>query len=138
MVHIISILNLITLIDNLKDYLESHNIKSLMKNFKAILYLLSFNNRRQLILLLLMMLLMAFIDTLGVASIFPFIAVLTNPDLIETNNFVNKIFKTSKIFGVENNEQFFLVLGVSMILILIISIIIKLFTTFCKYDLQNA
>jgi ABC-type multidrug transport system fused ATPase/permease subunit len=103
-----------------------------MKNFKAILYLLSFNNRRQLILLLLMMLLMAFIDTLGVASIFPFIAVLTNPDLIETNNFVNKIFKTSKIFGVDNNEQFFFVLGVSMILILVISIVIKLFTTFLQ------
>jgi hypothetical protein len=66
-----------------------------MKNFKLILYLLSFNERRKLIWLMLMILMMAFIDTLGVASIFPFMAVLTNPNVIETNTFLNKIFQFS-------------------------------------------
>ena len=33
-------------------------------------------------------------------------AVLANPDVIETNNVLNKIFQFSKIFGVENNQQF--------------------------------
>ena len=79
-----------------------------MKNLKNIAFLLSFNERRKLIWLLIMMLMMAFMDTLGVASVFPFIAVLTNPAIIETNIFLNKIFQYSEIFGVENNEQFFL------------------------------
>ena len=35
---------------------------------------------------------MAFLDMLGVASILPFIAVLSNPQIIETNNFLNHLF----------------------------------------------
>jgi len=103
-----------------------------MKNFKLILYLLSFNERRQLIWLMLMILMMAFIDTLGVASIFPFIAVLTNPNFVETNIFLNKIFQFSKIFGVDNSEKFFLFLGVSVFILLVTSIVIKVFTTFLQ------
>ena len=79
-----------------------------MKNFKNILFLLSFNERRKLIWLLIMMLMMALMETLGVASVFPFIAVLTNPIIIETNFFLNKIYKFSEIFGVENYQHFFL------------------------------
>ena len=91
-----------------------------MKNFKNILFLLSFTERRNLIWLLIMMLMMAFMDTLGVASVFPFIAVLTNPMIIETNLFLNKIFQVSEIFGVENNQQFFLLLGIFVFLIIVI------------------
>ena len=36
---------------------------------------------------------MALLDTIGVASILPFIAVLTNPDIIETNVILSKAFK---------------------------------------------
>jgi len=103
-----------------------------MKNFKNILFLLSFEERRKFIWVLLMMLLMAFVETLGVASIFPFIAILTNPIMIETNIFLNKIFQVSKVFGVENNQHFFLLLGSCVFLILVISIIIKVFTSFLQ------
>ena len=34
-----------------------------------------------------MIIIMALIDMIGVASILPFMAVLANPDVIETNNF---------------------------------------------------
>jgi len=103
-----------------------------MKNFKNILFLLSFNERRKLIWLLLMMLIMAFVETLGVASIFPFIAVLTNPTIIETNVFLNKIFQVSKIFGVENNKHFFFLLGIFVFLILVISLVVKVCTSFIQ------
>ena len=49
-----------------------------MQNFKKLLYLLSSYERKRAILLLGMILVMAFLDMLGVASIMPFIAVLTN------------------------------------------------------------
>ena len=40
---------------------------------------------------------MAFFDMLGVASILPFITILTNPDLIETN-IILKIFTKNHLF----------------------------------------
>ena len=40
-------------------------------------------------------------------------AVLTNPSLIETNLILNKMFQASKIFGIENNQQFLFALGIS-------------------------
>ena len=68
--------------------------------------MLSPNESKQAALLLLMILIMAFLEMLGVASILPFIAVLSNPDLIETNLILKKIFKFSNNFGIENNKQF--------------------------------
>ena len=56
-----------------------------MKTYKQLLFLLSFNERKHAVILVIMILIVAFLDTLGVASILPFIAVLTNPNLIETN-----------------------------------------------------
>ena len=98
----------------------------------SILFLLSFTERRNLIWLLIMMLMMAFMDTLGVASVFPFIAVLTNPMIIETNLFLNKIFQVSEIFGVENNQQFFLLLGIFVFLIIVISLVVKVSTSYLQ------
>ena len=77
-----------------------------MKTIKKLLFLLSARERKSAALLLLMILIMAFLDMLGVASIMPFIAVLTNPSLIETNYILNFLFQASGTFGVETNEQF--------------------------------
>ena len=43
-----------------------------------------------------MILIMALLDMLGVASILPFMTVITNPTLIETNSILNFMFETSK------------------------------------------
>ncbi len=47
--------------------------------------------RRQAVGVLLMVVVMALLDALGVASIMPFMAVITNPDLVETNIFLATI-----------------------------------------------
>ena len=62
-----------------------------MKSFKKLLLLLSPHERKQAVLLLVMITFMALLDTIGVASIFPFMAVLTNQGLIETNLIINII-----------------------------------------------
>ena len=72
-----------------------------MQIFKKLFFLLNTYERKLLGLLLLMILLMALVDMIGVASVLPFIAVLTNPSLIETNFILNFMFETSKIVGVE-------------------------------------
>ena len=101
-----------------------------MEIIKKLLFLLTPHEQKRAGLLLIMILIMAFLDTVGVASILPFIAVLTNPSLIQTNLILNTMFQASGFFGVENNEQFFLVLGILVLLLLIISLTFKALTDY--------
>ena len=103
-----------------------------MKTLKKILYMLSPNESKQAALLLLMILIMAFLEMLGVASILPFIAVLSNPDLIETNLILKKIFKFSNNFGIENNKQFLIASGVFVFIILVTSLAFKAMTIYVQ------
>ena len=103
-----------------------------MQNFKKLLYLLSRKERKQGILLLLMILMMALLDMLGVASILPFMAVLTNPDLVETNSILNFIFQSSSIFGVENKNQFVFMFGLVVFVLLIVSLAFKALTNYAQ------
>ena len=82
-----------------------------MNTLKVFFFLLSDHEKKQSSLLLIMTITMALLDTLGIASILPFIAVLTNPNLIETNNILNNVFEISKSFGVDTNQDFFFFLG---------------------------
>ena len=101
-----------------------------MKKVKKILDLLTENEIKSGILLYFMILIMAFLEMLGVFSILPFIAVLTNPELIETNLILNQIFESSKIFGIKNSDNFLFALGISVFILLIVSLIFKSFTTY--------
>jgi ATP-binding cassette, subfamily B, bacterial PglK len=103
-----------------------------MHNIKKLLYLLSSYERRRAMLLLGMILFMALLDMLGVASIMPFIAVLTNPGLVETNAILNTAYETSSIFGVETNQQFLFVLGIFVFILLIISLAFKALTNYAQ------
>ena len=104
-----------------------------MQTFKKILFLLSAQERKDAFLLLVMITIMALLDMIGVASIVPFVAVLTNPSLVDTNIILNKMFKVSSIFGVENNQEFLFGLGIFVFVILIISLTFKGFTTYAQY-----
>ena len=103
-----------------------------MSKFKKLLFLLSAQERKNACLLLIMILIMAFLDMIGVASILPFISVITNPDLIEKNVILNSMFQISSIFGVENNQQFIFSLGVLLFIILIFSILFKALTVYAQ------
>ena len=101
-----------------------------MQTFKKLLFLLSPNERRKALMLLFMILIMALLDVIGVASILPFMAVITNPNIIETNSILNNMFQASATLGVEDNQQFLFALGVLVFVLLIISLIFKAFTTY--------
>lgn len=103
-----------------------------MQKFKKILYLLSPRERKSALLLLIMITVMALLDTIGVASILPFIAVLTNPDIIETNVILSKAFQASSKFGIETSSQFLFALGVFVFLLLVISLTFKAITTYAQ------
>ena len=114
-----------------------------METLKKLSFLLSDKERFRAILLLVMTLIMALIDMLGVASILPFIAVLSNPQIIDTNIILSTVYLTLKNFGIENEQQFLIVLGFFVFLLLIFSISFKALTIYiqirfikiCEYNI---
>ena len=103
-----------------------------MRTFKKLLSLLSQHERKRALLLLVMILVMALLDMIGVASILPFMAVLTNPDLVESNFILSKMFEYSSTFGVENNQDFLFALGILLFALLIISLAFKALTFYAQ------
>ena len=101
-----------------------------MNIIKKIFDLLSYKERKHFFLLLLLILLMAIIDVLGVASILPFVAVLAEPGLIETNFFYKYLFKFYSSFGTSNNNEFLFALGTTVFILLIVSLTLRAFTTY--------
>ena len=103
-----------------------------MKNLKKLFNLLSSNERKHAGLLLLMMIVVAILDMIGVATIFPFMTVLTDPNLIETNKILNKMFYVFSLIGVENNQQFLFALGILVLVMLVISLSFKAITLYVQ------
>ena len=66
-----------------------------MQTIKELIFLLTSSERKNALFLLFMILIMALLDTIGVASILPFVAVLTNPELVETNLVLNSMYEIS-------------------------------------------
>jgi len=116
-----------------------------MEVFKKISYFLTPNERFRGLLLLLMILIMAFIDMLGIASIMPFIAVLANPEIIETNNFLNSAYSFINNFTETSINRFLIYMGIIVFLILIISLTFKALTLYfqtrfikmCEYNIAS-
>ena len=77
-----------------------------MQTLKKLIFLLSYQERKHALFLLGLVVVMALLDMAGVASILPFMAVLTNPDLIQTNIILKTMFEISNSFGIENNQEF--------------------------------
>ena len=100
-----------------------------MNTLKKLLFLLNPQERKKAVYLILMILIMALLDMIGVASILPFISVLMNPNLVETNFILNSMFQFSKILGVENNQQFLFLLGVLVFALIVTSLAFKALTT---------
>ncbi len=101
-----------------------------MQTIKKLISLLTNYERKKLFLLLILVILMALLDMLGVASIIPFMTVLTNPGIIETNTFINSMFIFANSYGIENVNQFLFVLGLTVFVLLIISLTLKALTNY--------
>jgi len=108
-----------------------------MKTIKKVLYLLTPRERNYGGFLLLMALVMAFIDMIGVASILPFVAVLTNPSLIETNIILKTIFQYSNNFGIQTNQHFMFILGIIVFVLFVTSLAFKALTTYLQLIFIN-
>jgi ABC-type multidrug transport system fused ATPase/permease subunit len=101
-----------------------------MKSIQKVLSLLTNKEKKSAILVIIMVIIMTFLDTLGVASILPFISVLVNPEIIETNIVLAKIYKSSGYVGVRSLDHFIILLGILVFVLLIISLAFRAFTTY--------
>lgn len=103
-----------------------------MKNLKNISNLLTVSERKQALMLLAMILVMAFLDVLGVSSILPFMALLADPSLLETNIYLAQAYEFGKRFGINSPHQFLILLGVLMFVTLVSSLAFKMLTIFIQ------
>lgn len=99
-----------------------------MKTLNKLLTLLSPPERKRAGTLMAITLVMALLDMLGVASILPFMAVLANPELVQTNAALNSAFTISSQIGIDNIEQFLFALGVLVFVLLVVSLAFKALT----------
>lgn len=97
-----------------------------MNQFRAILRLLSPRERWQMVLILLFMLPNALLQVAGVASVMPFIAVLAQPELMDTNPVLSRLYV---YLGSPAPEHFLGMLAGIALLLLVLSNALAALTT---------
>ena len=103
-----------------------------MQTLKKLLSLLTPPERKRAGVLMGMILVMAFLDMLGVASILPFMAVLANPELVQTNAVLNTAFTLSRHIGIHTSEYFLVALGLLVFVLLVTSLAFKALTAYAQ------
>ena len=93
-----------------------------MKLIKKIISLLSAKEKKQGILVLLIAILMAIFEVLGVASVTPFLAVMSDPSIVESNSTLSKIYKDLNFKSINN---FLIFLGIISFSIMLISAFVR-------------
>jgi ABC-type multidrug transport system fused ATPase/permease subunit len=103
-----------------------------MNTLNKLFDLLTPPERKRGSVLLVIILVMALLDMLGVASILPFMAVLANPALVETNTFLNMAYTAGNGVGINTTGQFFFLLGTLVFALLVTSLAFKAFTFYVQ------
>jgi ABC-type bacteriocin/lantibiotic exporter with double-glycine peptidase domain len=101
-----------------------------MKNLQKIFNLLDSNEKKSFYYLLVLISITGLIDMLGVASILPFLALVINPDIIQTNEIYNYLYIKSAILGVGNSKQFLIFFGLSIFFFMMFSVIFRTYTNY--------
>ena len=91
-----------------------------------LLKILTIREKFQLAALLLAIIVTAFTQTLGIASVFPFITLIMEPNLIFDNSWLYWIYQT---FNFSSATSFIIFAGITMFVIIVLSNVISAFTT---------
>lgn len=90
----------------------------MLRALKKISQLLNKQEKMQVSLLMFGIVIRSLIEVAGVASIMPFIAVVSNPSVIDSNKYLAYLFK---YFGFESHKAFLLFLGIIVFVIIILN-----------------
>ena len=108
-----------------------------MKTLKKLIFLLTTREQFRAILIFFVILIMAFIEIAGLASIVPFMAILSDPNVIEDNSQLNMAYQVSRDFGIENEKQFLFLSGLVVFLLLVVSLITKALATYLQVNFSS-
>jgi ATP-binding cassette, subfamily B, bacterial PglK len=89
----------------------------MIRNFMTVLRLLNRSEKWKLAVLGLAMVGLALVEVGGVSSIAPFLAVATDPDIIETNRYLNAVYQW---FDFASTRSFLIALGLGVVAFLIL------------------
>ena len=99
----------------------------MFETYRKVLDLLTPDERRRAYLLMVLILIEGAVQMVGVASILPFLAVLANPGVVETNSWLNGLYVW---LGFGSPHRFLIFLGVAIFFIVFFGL---LFRTFCQH-----
>ena len=99
----------------------------MLNSLKQLWTILSVLDRRKVIYVLILIMGMAFIESAGVISIMPFLAVLSNPDVVDSNNYLKLIYNFTQV---PNKQKFIIYLGFLSLIVVILSTVFKIITQY--------
>ena len=102
----------------------------MLETYSKLLDLLTPRERRRFYLLLALILGMGFAQMLGVAAVLPFLAVLSNPDIVETNA---RLAAIHGWLGFTSDRAFLMFLGGCVFVVLVLSLLFKTFTQYAIF-----
>ena len=106
----------------------------MLKLIKQIIILLNPSQRKRFYALQILVLLMAVMEIVGVASIIPFMALVCDMDQLQQDTIIAQVYQASNI---TSESQFVSLLGFVVLIMLIISAIISMLTTWMQSMLAN-
>jgi len=96
-------------------------------SLKQLWNILSALDKRKVLYVLILVMAMAFIESAGVISIMPFLAVLSNSDTVDTNNYLKLMYD---FIGATTKQEFILYLGFFSLVIVVFSTGFKIITQY--------
>lgn len=102
--------------------------------FKKLHALLNHQERRRAALLFVLMLGAALVEVVGVASVMPFVAVLSNPDVVESNAYLARLYEWS---GIQEIRSFMIALGALVLVVFVSSLALKALNAYSILRFSN-
>ena len=99
----------------------------MFETYRKLLDLMDRRERRRFFLLLGMILVTSFVEMLSIAAILPFLAVVANPEIIDSNRILATIYTT---FGFTSKNSFLIAIGTMSFLVLVFGMLFSIFTQY--------
>lgn len=99
----------------------------MITNLKQLWLILTPLDKRKLIFVLALVMIMALIEAAGVVSIMPFLAVLSNPKIIESSTLFRTLYD---LFSSTTPQQFTMYLGILSLVTVVVSTCVKILSQF--------
>lgn len=101
----------------------------MLSAWRKAFFVLTSAERRRAVLLLGLMVVMALFEVIGVASVMPFLAVLANPGMVETNPWLAWLYDFG---GFKSPDRFLVILGTGSFVMLLLSAAVRSLTFYTQ------